>query len=308
MPRTRTTHSRRLLRPAWMLPFALVACQGKAPKDRDAGKPAASTPAAKASSPAAGGDIAKPEHAGVNEAPKTKAKSKGGSGRTFKKGRPIPPGLSPEDVAAYNRAQGDPKADGFTLADAFAGDATLADPEAGTLTATFDTTMGTFSCELFEKDTPRTVANFVGLARGTRPWYDKKKDEWVTRPFFDGLLFHRVIRNFMIQTGDPLGSGTGGPGYHIVDELVPKLRHSGPGILSMANRGPNTGSSQFFITVRATPHLDGKHTVFGRCAPKVPVAISKVKTDRRWDRPIEPVKINKITISRKPRGSKKAGK
>ena len=308
MPSTTLVRSRL---PLWLLPLALAACEGKSPKAQggEAGKPA-SADAKKADAKKADAKKADAKQAGAKKADgkQAKAQAKPRSGRTFKKGRPIPPGLSPEDVAAYNRAQGDPKADGFTLEDAFAGDATLADRKAGKLTANFDTTMGSFSCELFEEDTPNTVANFVGLARGTRPWYDKKKDEWVTRPFFDGLLFHRVIRNFMIQTGDPLGSGTGGPGYHIVDEPVPKLRHTGPGILSMANRGPNTGSSQFFVTVRATPHLDGKHTIFGRCAPKVPVAISKVKTDRRWDRPIEPVKIKKVTITREPRGGKKPGK
>ncbi len=219
--------------------------------------------------------------------------------RTFRKGQPIPPGLSPEEVAEYNRAQGDPKADGFTLEDAFAGDPDLADKSKGKLVAEFTTTMGKFDCELFEDEVPLTVANFVGLARGVRPFYDKKADKWVTRPFYDGLIFHRVIRNFMIQTGDPLGSGTGGPGYHIIDEISKKLKHSGPGILSMANRGPNTGSSQFFITVRATPHLDGKHAVFGRCQPKVPVEISKVKTDRRFDRPFDPPKIESIRIVRK---------
>ncbi len=226
--------------------------------------------------------------------------------RVFHKGKPIPPGLSPEELVEYNRAQGDPKADGFSLDDAFAGDPVLADKSKGKLVAEFTTTLGAFDCELFEDEVPKTVANFVGLARGTRPFYDKKADKWVTRPFYDGLLFHRVIRNFMIQTGDPLGTGTGGPGYNIEDEISPKLKHAGPGVLSMANRGKNTGASQFFITVRATPHLDGKHAVFGRCQPKVPVAISKVKTDRRFDRPIEPVKIEKIRIVRKKKLGGKA--
>ncbi|RMG99202.1 MAG: peptidylprolyl isomerase [Deltaproteobacteria bacterium] len=271
-------------------------CDGK--KRRDEGGKAAPT---KTEAPPAPAKETKKEAkvAGEAKAPPSAAKR-----RRFRKGQPVPPGLSPEELAEYNRAQGDPEADGFTLEEAFEGAPELADKSKGKLVAEFTTSMGSFDCELFEDEAPLTVANFVGLARGVRPFYDKKKDAWVERPFYDGLIFHRVIRNFMIQTGDPLGSGTGGPGYHIVDEISPKLKHSGPGILSMANRGPNTGSSQFFITVRATPHLDGKHTVFGRCQPKVPVEISKVKTDKRFDRPFDPPKIEKIRIVRK----KKLGK
>ncbi|MCH9685498.1 MAG: peptidylprolyl isomerase [Deltaproteobacteria bacterium] len=161
--------------------------------------------------------------------------------------------------------------------------------------------MGAFDCELYEDKVPLTVANFVGLARGTRPTYDKKTDDWVGKKYYDGVIFHRVIKNFMIQTGDASGTGRGNPGYVLQDEFDSSLKHTGPGIMSMANRSkPNTGSTQFFITANATKHLDGKHAVFGKCEDKVPVEISKVKVDRRaGDRPYEQVKVNSVTISRK---------
>ncbi len=218
----------------------------------------------------------------------------------FRKGRPPRPGLSNEELKEYAKFQGDPEEGDFTLEEAFAGDDTLASKDHGKLKAVFDTTMGKFECNLFEDDTPLTIANFVGLARGTRASYNKKADTWEKKKFFDGVKFHRVIPNFMVQTGDPTGSGTGGPGYFIQDEIdTKKLKHNKAGILSMANRGKNTGSSQFFVTVRATPHLDGKHTVFGQCKPKVAVKISKVKADSRFNKPVEDVKINTIKILRK---------
>lgn len=213
----------------------------------------------------------------------------------FKKGQIVRPGLSPEDLLEYNKAQGDPMGS-IDLKTALAGDPVLEDQSKGKLFATFDTTMGKFRCELYEDKSPGTVANFVGLARGVRPFFDKKTDAWKTAPFFDGILFHRVIPGFMIQTGDPLGSGTGGPGYLIADEFDKSLRHVGAGILSMANRGVNTGSSQFFVTVAPTPHLDDKHAIFGKCDPKVAIKISQVKT--RADRPLDDVKINTITFTR----------
>src|SRR5438128_558284 len=131
------------------------------------------------------------------------------------------------------------------------------------LLAHFTTTEGNFTVRLFEAEAPATVANFVGLAEGTREFVDPKNGQRVKRPFYDGLVFHRVIEDFMIQGGDPLGTGTGGPGYRFADEFHPSARHDKPGILSMANSGPNTNGSQFFVTLVPTPWLDNRHTVFG---------------------------------------------
>jgi peptidyl-prolyl cis-trans isomerase A (cyclophilin A) len=222
--------------------------------------------------------------------------------RKYRRGMVPPEAMTPDELKRFATETGDPTNGEFTLAQAFEGDPALADPANGKLIASFDTTMGAFECELYEDQTPLTVANFVGLARGLRPTYDKKTDTWVTKKYFDGNIFHRVIKGFMIQTGDDTNSGRGNPGYVIVDELAKGLKHDSAGVLSMANREkPNTGSTQFFITVRDTKHLDGKHTVFGKCADaKVPIEISKVKVDpRAGDRPYEQVKINTITISRK---------
>ena len=132
------------------------------------------------------------------------------------------------------------------------------------LYAIFHTSKGDITCILFEKETPKTVDNLVGLANGTKEWTDHKTGKKVKTKFYDGLILHRVIPNFMIQGGDPEGTGRGGPGYKFEDEFHPDLTHSGPGILSMANAGPNTNGSQFFITHVPCPHLDGKHSVFGK--------------------------------------------
>src|SRR5688572_22118403 len=148
--------------------------------------------------------------------------------------------------------------------------------------AVIDTTAGEFEIELFEDLAPKTTKNFIDLA---------------TKRFYDGTIFHRVISGFMIQGGDPKGTGTGGPGYTIPDEFHKDLRHSGPGILSMANAGPNTGGSQFFITLGATPHLDNKHAVFGKVSEGFDV-VQKIGSTRTGasDRPVTEQKINSITI------------
>jgi peptidyl-prolyl cis-trans isomerase A (cyclophilin A) len=168
------------------------------------------------------------------------------------------------------------------------------------LNAHFTTSEGSFTVRLFDEDVPNTVANFVGLAEGTKEFSDPQGGQKVKRPFFDGLIFHRVIDGFMIQGGDPLGTGTGGPGYKFADEFSPKLRHSKAGILSMANAGPNTNGSQFFITLAATPWLDNKHSVFGEVVDGMDVVqkIGKLPTSKPNDRPVKPITIQSIKISR----------
>jgi peptidyl-prolyl cis-trans isomerase A (cyclophilin A) len=134
----------------------------------------------------------------------------------------------------------------------------------GPVYATLKTSMGDIVIQLFEDKAPKTVANFIGLASGTKEWTDPKTGEKVKKSLYNGTIFHRVIPGFMIQGGDPLGNGTGGPGYKFEDEFNPELRHTRGGILSMANAGPNTNGSQFFITHVVTDWLNGKHTVFGQ--------------------------------------------
>jgi peptidyl-prolyl cis-trans isomerase A (cyclophilin A) len=165
--------------------------------------------------------------------------------------------------------------------------------------AHFETSHGDFTVELFEKQTPKTVANFVGLAEGSKEWKHPKTGEKQKKPYYDGIIFHRVIRGFMIQGGDPLGQGYGGPGYQFEDEFVPTLRHDRAGILSMANAGPNTNGSQFFITLGPTPHLDKRHSVFGAVVKGLDVIekIGQVKTGAN-DRPVTPVVMNRVTIER----------
>ena len=165
--------------------------------------------------------------------------------------------------------------------------------------AVFKTSMGSFRVRLFDDLAPQTVANFVGLVEGTKEFLDSKTGAPLKRPFYDGLIFHRVIAGFMIQGGCPMGSGMGGPGYRFADEFHSQLRHDKPGILSMANSGPNSNGSQFFITVAPTPHLDRKHSVFGEVVEGMDIvnAISVVKTAAQ-NRPIEPVVIQSILIER----------
>ncbi|MBS4034800.1 MAG: peptidylprolyl isomerase [Ignavibacterium sp.] len=158
-----------------------------------------------------------------------------------------------------------------------------------TVVAVIKTNMGTIEIEMFEKQTPRTVGNFVGLAE---------------KGYYNGVIFHRVIDNFMIQGGDPTGTGRGGEsiyGAKFEDEIVPSLKHDVPGILSMANAGPNTNGSQFFITLVATPWLDGKHTVFGKVITGMDVvsAIGKVQTSKPGDKPLQDVVMESVTIEKR---------
>ena len=167
-------------------------------------------------------------------------------------------------------------------------------------TATLHTTKGDIVIELFDDEAPNTVANFVGLAGGTKEYRDATTGETKTGKFYDGLGFHRVIDGFMIQGGCPLGTGTGGPGYRFADEFHPEHSFNRPYLLAMANAGPGTNGSQFFITVAPTPHLNRRHTIFGEvkdpASQAVVDAIATTETDHR-DRPTTPVVINSVTLS-----------
>ena len=168
------------------------------------------------------------------------------------------------------------------------------------INAHFTTSEGNFTVRLFDQETPNTVANFAGLAEGTKEFTDPKTGQKTKRPFYDGLIFHRVIADFMIQGGDPLGRGTGGPGYRFNDEFSPKLRHAKAGVLSMANGGPNTNGGQFFITLDKTPWLDNKHSVFGEVVSGMDVIekIGKTATSKPGDRPLKPITIQSVKIER----------
>jgi peptidyl-prolyl cis-trans isomerase A (cyclophilin A) len=169
-----------------------------------------------------------------------------------------------------------------------------------TLTATLRTSQGTIVIRLFPDHAPKTVRNFVELAEGGRQWTDPGTGQATTGRLYDGTVFHRVIPDFMIQGGDPLGTGTGSPGYQFADEFHPELQFDKPYLLAMANAGPGTNGSQFFITVGKTPHLNRRHTIFGEVVElesrKVVDAIATTGVDRS-DRPTEPVVIESITVS-----------
>ena len=171
----------------------------------------------------------------------------------------------------------------------------------GKVLARFTTSEGAFTVELFEKDAPKTVANFIGLTEGTKEWTDPKTNEKVKKPYYNGLVFHRVIADFMIQGGDPLGNGTGGPGYKFADEFGSGRKLEKAGILAMANSGPNTNGGQFFITLAPTPWLNGKHTVFGEVTEGMNVIekIGKTPTKKPGDVPLKPIVLQSVKIERK---------
>lgn len=166
-------------------------------------------------------------------------------------------------------------------------------------TVVMDTSMGRITCQFFQKEAPKTVANFIALAQGTHDWTDPTTKKMMHhKPLYDGTVFHRVIPEFMIQGGDPAGTGMGDPGYSFADELDPDLGFDKPGRLAMANSGPNTNGSQFFITEVPTPHLNQHHTIFGQCdEPSVNVVktIARVQTNSD-DKPVVPVVLKKVTI------------
>ena len=165
--------------------------------------------------------------------------------------------------------------------------------------ADFITSEGKFTCKLFPAEAPKTVANFVGLAQGTKEWTDPKTGQKVKKPFYNGLIFHRVIDGFMIQGGCPLGTGTGDPGYRFEDEFSPKLVFSKSGLLAMANSGPNTNGSQFFITLGPTPHLNNKHTIFGEVVSGMDV-VEKIGHTKKapGDRPLKDIVIKELKIEK----------
>jgi peptidyl-prolyl cis-trans isomerase A (cyclophilin A) len=165
--------------------------------------------------------------------------------------------------------------------------------------ATLKTSKGDIRVVLYPDTAPKTVANFVGLATGERAWTDPATNERQERPLYDGTIFHRVIPQFMIQGGDPLGSGRGGPGYSFEDEVDGPRRFDGPGYLAMANSGPDTNGSQFFITEVATPWLDGKHTIFGKVVEGIEVVQAIMRSDRdQRDRPLDDIVVERIEIER----------
>jgi peptidyl-prolyl cis-trans isomerase A (cyclophilin A) len=258
--------------------------QAQAQRRAQLGAGEAATPPAEGGEPTAGGG----EGGGEGQP--------AGSGRaTFEKGDPPDLGMTPEQMKAYATAQGDPQGGDFTLPEA------LVDlPGTGELYAELHTNAGVIACRLHEQATPLTVANFVGLARGLRPALDPETDEWTTSRYYDGVEFHRVIPGFMIQGGDPTGTGRGDTGYVIPDELTDDLGHDAAGVLSMANRGPGSGSGQFFITLAPTPHLDGLHTIFGQCdEPGIAVAETIAASRGPNDRPTTPQVIQKVEIVRR---------
>jgi peptidyl-prolyl cis-trans isomerase A (cyclophilin A) len=193
-------------------------------------------------------------------------------------------------VASVRPSPDDPLAGKFTLAEATEGlEGT------GPLMATIETDVGSLECKLFEDKAPITVANFVGLARGVRPW-KTPEGQWVKKPAYDGTIFHRIIKGFMIQGGDPKGIGSGEPGYVIPDEIWENALHDRAGLLCMANRGPNTNGAQFFITDAAAKHLDIGYTIFGECGPEETVH-KLASVEVQGERPKSPPKM-KVKIHR----------
>jgi len=201
-----------------------------------------------------------------------------------------PPPSAPPDTGSPNTNQALPDSPGTQVP---------AQVEPSGPTAVLDTSMGRITCRLFDKQAPQTVANFIGLADGTKDWTNPATHEKEHgKSLYNGTTFHRVIPGFMAQGGDPIGNGMGDPGYYVQDEIDPSLTFDVPGRLAMANSGPNTDGSQFFITEEAYPSLSGHYTIFGQCDPSsvlVVKTITRVERDDR-DKPLTPVVLKKVTI------------
>ncbi|WP_437948892.1 peptidylprolyl isomerase [Sorangium sp. So ce296] len=238
----------------------------------------------------------------AEESPKTKtttpastgaAGSKTEKAEKTEKERPPPQRrkVSAKPVAEVKPSEDDPVKGKWTLEDA-----TKGLPPGKTLTASIETDLGTLSCKLFDDKAPITVANFVGLARGIRPW-KTPEGKWEKKPAYDGTIFHRIIQGFMIQGGDAKKNGTGEAGYVIPDEVWEDGSHDRPGLLCMANRGKNTNSAQFFITDAAAFHLDNGYTIFGECGPEELVH-KLAGVEVKGERPVNPPVIKKVTITR----------
>ncbi|MDB4989287.1 MAG: Peptidyl-prolyl cis-trans isomerase [Myxococcaceae bacterium] len=265
-----TVHARSLL----ALALCLGGCSKKQVEPKFEAEPVAATPtpAAPVTPPSAPAEPSLPTQPSLMEAPA-------------------------KPVLVRNPTSPDPLSGKFSLAQA-----TQGLPKKGPLRAIIETDIGKLECKLYDDKAPNTVANFVGLARGLRPFWDAKLATWTKRPLFDGTSFHRAIPNFMIQGGDQLGDGSGEVGYVIPDEVGSGLTHDRAGLLCMANRGPNTNGGQFFITDAATPHLTqmGTYTIFGECTPLDLIA-RIARAPRRnpgFERPDQPVAITHVTIAR----------
>lgn len=258
--------------------IAAAGCRSKAPPPEPEAQPAATTEETRpaASTPAASSIVASTASAGAVS-----------SGSAADAGAKAPIAVPSGAVAV-----GDPLQGKFSLDDALKGL-----PKTGKLIADLVTDAGSLKCELYDDKAPNTVANFVGLARGLRPFKDPKRGTWEKRPAYDGGVFHRIIKGFMIQGGDPTGTGAGDGGYVIPDEVWPGASHDRRGLLCMANRGKNTNSMQFFILDGAAPHLDGGYTIFGSCGPHA-VLEKLASSEVRGDRAITPPKITKVTVRR----------
>ncbi|PRQ07038.1 peptidylprolyl isomerase [Enhygromyxa salina] len=247
--------------------------------------------------PSGGGGSA-PERSTLRDGQDSEAPGRAGDLSTrFERGQEPDVGMTLDEIQAFNKAQGDPVDGLFSLDEALVGL-----PAEGELWVEFVTARGIIDCRLFEDLTPVTVANFVGLARGLRPWFDSDADDWVEgQPYYDGTIFHRVIPDFMIQGGDPTATGRGNPGYVIPDEIHPQLGHDG-GALSMANKGANTGSAQFFIVLEPAGHLDGDHSVFGRCT-KAGVELANELANVAVgpnDKPVTDEIVQEVRVVRRP--------